>query len=245
MISCRHLTKRYGARTALQDLTFDVRPGAVTAFLGPNGAGKTTTLRLMLELDRGEGVTTFDGRRFTELADPIASVGAVLEPRAWHPGRTARNHLRMLAIGGGVPEGRVDEALALVGMQDAADRRPGGFSLGMAQRLSLAAALLGDPGTIILDEPENGLDPQGIHWLRALLRRLAAEGRTVLVSSHQLAGVQALADDVVVIGRGRVLAVGGLAEFVAESKASGLEDAYLRVTERAVEFAGESGEHHV
>ncbi len=243
MISCRHLTKRYGPRIAVQDVTFDVRPGAVTAFLGPNGAGKTTTLRLMLELDHGEGVTTFDGRRFTELADPIGSVGAVLETRAWHPGRTARNHLRMLAIGGGLPEGRVDDVLELVGMKDAADRRPGGFSLGMAQRLSLAAALLGDPGTIILDEPENGLDPQGIHWLRTLLRGLAADGRTVLVSSHQLAGVQALADDVVVIGRGRVLAVGGLPEFIAESKASGLEDAYLRVTEPAVEFAGGSGEH--
>ncbi|GLY18176.1 ATP-binding cassette domain-containing protein [Kineosporia rhizophila] len=243
MISCRHLTKRYGSRIAVQDLSFDVQPGVVTAFLGPNGAGKSTTLRLMLELDHGEGVTTFDGTRFSQMSDPVHTVGAVLETRAWHPGRTARNHLRMLAIGGGVAEQRVDEVLTTVGLADVADRRPGGFSLGMAQRLSLAAALLGDPGTIILDEPENGLDPQGIHWLRTLLRGLANEGRTVLVSSHQLAGVEALAQEVVVLGRGRVLAQGSLQQFVAEAGAERLEDAYLQVTEEAVEYVG--GAEHV
>lgn len=238
MISCRHLSKRYGGRTAVHDLSFDVRPGRVTAFLGPNGAGKSTTLRLMLGLDHGAGTTTFDGTRFVDLDDPAKIVGAVLETRSWHPGRTARNHLRMLAIGGGVVEQRVDDVLALVGLSEAAGRRPGGFSLGMAQRLSLAAALLGDPATIILDEPENGLDPQGIHWLRTLLRQLSNEGRTVLVSSHQLAGVGVLADDVVVLGRGRLLAQGSLAEFIESVGAGGLEEAYLQVTAESVEYDG-------
>ncbi|GAB3240782.1 ATP-binding cassette domain-containing protein [Kineosporia babensis] len=238
MISCRHLTKRYGAATAVEDLSFDVRSGVVTAFLGPNGAGKSTTLRLMLELDHGEGVTTFDGTRFRDLPDPIRTVGAVLETRAWHPGRSAHDHLRMLAVGGGVPQPRVDEVLALVGLADVAHRRPKGFSLGMAQRLSLAVALLGDPKVIVLDEPENGLDPQGIHWLRTFLRDLAAQGRTVLVSSHQLAGIETLADDVVVLGRGRVLAQGPLTAFVAGVGADRLEDAYLQVTAESMEYAG-------
>ncbi|GLY31563.1 ATP-binding cassette domain-containing protein [Kineosporia sp. NBRC 101731] len=245
MISCRHLTKHYGGRTAVEDLSFDVRPGVVTAFLGPNGAGKSTTLRLMLGLDHGEGVTTFDGLRLREVDDPARTVGAVLGDRFWHPGRTARNHLRMLAIGGAIPERRVDEVLTRTGLSDAADRRPGVFSTGMAQRLSLAAALLGDPGAIILDEPENGLDPQGIHWLRTLLRSLADEGRIVLVSSHQLAGVETVADDVVVLGRGHVLAQGGMAQFVSGTGAPGLEEAYLRVTEGAVEYVAESGDRHV
>jgi ABC-2 type transport system ATP-binding protein len=237
VIECRNLSKRYGGRTAVDDLSFDVRPGVVTGFLGPNGAGKSTTLRLILELDRGTGRTTFDGRRFSELSDPIRQVGAVLEARDFHPGRTARNHLRMLAAGGGLPASRVDDVLDLVGLTDAADRRPGKFSLGMGQRLGLATALLGDPGTIILDEPGNGLDPQGVRWLRTLLRGFAAEGRTVLVSSHQLLEMEELADELVVIGRGRLVAKGGVREFVQRSGRANLEAAFLAITHDAEEFS--------
>jgi len=237
MIECRHLSKRYGGRVAVDDLSFDVRPGAVTGFLGPNGAGKSTTLRLLLDLDRGAGQTSFDGRRFRDLRDPIRQVGAVLEARDFHPGRTARNHLRMLAAGGGLHPSRVDDVLELVGLATVADRRPGGFSLGMGQRLGLATALLGDPGTIILDEPGNGLDPQGVRWLRSLLRGFAAEGRTVLVSSHQLGEMAELADDLLVIGRGRLVAQGSVREFVRRSGQTSLEDAFLAATHEAEEFS--------
>ena len=237
MIECRHLSKRFGGRTAVHDLSFDVRPAAVTGFLGPNGAGKSTTLRLMLELDRGTGETRFNGCRFSHLPNPVRQVGAVLEARDFHPGRTARNHLRMLAAGGGVDPARVDEVLGLVALADAVDRRAGGLSLGMGQRLGLATALLGDPGTIILDEPGNGLDPQGVRWLRDLLRGFAAEGRTVLVSSHQLMEMQELADDLVVIGRGRLVAQGSVAEFVRRSGRTSLEEAFLSVTQDAEEFS--------
>jgi ABC-2 type transport system ATP-binding protein len=237
MIECRNLSKGYGGRMAVDRLSFDVRPGAVTGFLGPNGAGKSTTLRLMLDLDRGGGQTTFDGRRFAELVNPAREVGAVLEARDFHPGRTARNHLRMLAAGGGLPPSRVDAVLESVGLTSAADRRTGGFSLGMGQRLGLATALLGDPGTIILDEPGNGLDPQGLRWLRSLLRGFAAEGRTVLVSSHQLAEMAELADDLIVIGRGRLVAQGTVPEFVRRSGRASLEDAFLAVTQDAEEFS--------
>ncbi len=238
MIQCTRLGKRYGDRIAVHDLSFDVRPGVVTGFLGPNGAGKSTTLRLMLGLDRGTGSCRFDGRRFTELADPIRRVGAVLDARAGHPGRTARNHLRMLAVGGGVPASRIDEVLELVGLGDAGDRRTGGFSLGMGQRLALAAALLGDPGTIILDEPGNGLDPHGIRWLRALLRGFAEQGRAVLVSSHQLAETELLADELVVIGAGRLLAAGRVPQYVAPSGRATLEEAYLQLTAPVLIGAG-------
>jgi ABC-2 type transport system ATP-binding protein len=237
VIECRNLSKQFGGRTAVDDLSFDVRPGVVTGFLGPNGAGKSTTLRLMLDLDHGSGRTRFDGRRFRDLPDPIRQVGVVLEARDFHPGRTARNHLRMLAAGGGLPAKRADDVLELVGLAAAADRRPGGFSLGMGQRLGLATALLGDPATIILDEPGNGLDPQGVRWLRTLLRGFAAEGRTVLVSSHQLAEMAELADDLLVIGRGRLVAQGGLREFVRRSGQASLEEAFLAVTHEAEEFS--------
>jgi ABC-2 type transport system ATP-binding protein len=239
VIKCTHLSKRYGDRLAVDDLSFDVRPGVVTSFLGPNGAGKSTALRLMLELDRGTGSCTFDGRRFSRLPDPIREVGVVLEARDFHPGRTARNHLRMLAAGSidkSIDDNRVDEVLDLVGLTAAADRRPGGFSLGMGQRLGLAAALLGDPGTIILDEPGNGLDPHGIRWLRSLLRGYAAEGRTVLVSSHQLSEMESLADDLIVIGRGRLLAATDRQDFVRRSGRDSLEAAYLAATDDAEEF---------
>jgi ABC-2 type transport system ATP-binding protein len=205
-ITVDHLTKRYGATTAVDDLSFTVQPGMVTGFLGPNGAGKTTTLRLMLGLAGGGGRTLFDGRPYRELPCPPRAVGAVLDAAAFHPRRTARDHLLMLAAATGVPDRRVDRVLDQVGLAGAADRAAGGFSLGMAQRLALAAALLGDPPALLLDEPTGGLDPHGVAWLRALLRAAAARGAAVLVSSHLLAEVQALADHVVVIGRGRLLA---------------------------------------
>jgi ABC-2 type transport system ATP-binding protein len=230
MIECRNLSKRYGGRTVVDDLSFDVRAGAVTGFLGANGAGKSTTLRLMLDLDHGSGRTHFGGRRFRDLPDPIRSVGAVLEARDFHPGRSARNHLRMLAVGGGLPLRRVDEVLSVVGLAEVADRRPGGFSLGMGQRLGLAAALLGDPRTIILDEPANGLDLQGVRWLRTLLRRFAAEGRTVLIASHQLPELEEMADDVIVIDHGRLAAQSSVTDFVQAHGGTTLADAYLAVT---------------
>jgi ABC-2 type transport system ATP-binding protein len=236
MIQCSQLGKRYGDRIAVDNLSFEVRPGVVTGFLGPNGAGKSTTLRLMLDLDRGTGTATFDGQRFRDLSDPVRQVGAVLEARSCHPGRTARNHLRMLTATAGLPRSRADEVLDLVGLSAAADRRSGDFSLGMAQRLGLAAALLGDPGTIILDEPGNGLDPSGVRWLRSLLREFAAQGRTVLVSSHQLAEMELLAGELIVIGRGRLLSAGPVPQFVLDSGRTTLEEAYLQLTEDAEEY---------
>jgi ABC-2 type transport system ATP-binding protein len=216
MITANRLGKRYGAKVAVDDLTFAVSPGLVTGFLGPNGAGKSTTMRLMLDLDHGRGETLFDGRRFGTIRHPMREIGAVLEARAFHPTRSARNHLRMLAAGSGIPAGRVDEVLEFVGIAEVARHRPKGFSLGMAQRLGLAQALLGDPGTLILDEPANGLDPHGIHWLRDMLRTLAAEGRTVLVSSHLLSEMSLMADELVVVGRGRMIYNGDVDGFVRE-----------------------------
>ncbi|MEV4622494.1 ATP-binding cassette domain-containing protein [Asanoa sp. NPDC049573] len=216
MITATGLGKRYGDKVAVDDLSFEVRPGTVTGFLGPNGAGKSTTMRLMLDLDRGTGETLFDGRRFDTIRHPMREIGAVLEARAVHPTRTARNHLRMLAAGSGIPPARVDEVLEFVGIAEVARRRPKGFSLGMAQRLGLAQALLGDPGTLILDEPANGLDPHGIHWLRDVLRALAGEGRTVFVSSHLLSEVSLMADRLVVVGRGRMIYNGDVDGFVRE-----------------------------
>ena len=203
------LTKEFGGRPAVDGLSFTVEPGRVTGFLGPNGAGKSTTLQLMLGLVGGGGRTLFDGRPYRDLASPVREVGAVLDARSFHPRRSARDHLRMLAAAGGrgrVPDRRVGQVLDQVGLAGVADRPAGGFSLGMGQRLGLAAALLGGPRALLLDEPANGLDPHGVAWLRDLLRGFAAEGGTVLVSSHLLAEMQLLADHVVVIGRGRLLA---------------------------------------
>ena len=203
------LTKRYGDVTAVEDLSFEVRSRAVTGFLGPNGAGKTTTLRMVLGLARPTaGSSTILGRPFTELPAPARSVGANLEICGMHPGRSGRNHLRALATFSGLPASRVDEVLRMVELDTAADRRAGKYSLGMRQRLGLAATLLGDPSVLVLDEPANGLDPQGIRWLRDFLRAMAAEGRTVLVSSHVLAEVAQTVDDVVVIHRGRLVEQG-------------------------------------
>jgi ABC-2 type transport system ATP-binding protein len=211
------LGKRFGDRRAVDNLSFEVKPGVVTGFLGPNGAGKSTTMRLMLGLDRGEGVTRFDGQRYREIARPMRRVGVLLEAKAFHPTRTARNHLRMLATANGIPATRADEVLALVGLETVARKKPKSFSLGMGQRLGLAAALLGEPDILMLDEPANGLDPQGITWLRDFLKAYAAAGRTVLASSHLLAEMELMADHLIVIGRGRLLADIGIAEFVARS----------------------------
>jgi len=216
MITAQGLRKRYGDTVAVDDLTFEVKPGLVTGFLGPNGAGKSTTMRLMLGLDYGEGETQFDGRRFRDIHDPMNEIGAVLEARAFHPTRTARNHLRMLAAANRIPNSRVDEVLDLVGLSDVKAKKPKGFSLGMSQRLGLAQALLGDPQTLILDEPANGLDPHGIHWLRDVLKSLAAKGRTVFVSSHLLSEMQLMADELVVIGRGKMIFNGSVDQFVEQ-----------------------------
>jgi ABC-2 type transport system ATP-binding protein len=210
------LTKRFGEVTALDDLTFSVRPGVVTGFLGPNGAGKTTTLRCLLGLVAPtSGSATVDGRPYRDLENPLSQVGAALEASSFHPGRSARAHLQVMALAAGLPRARVDLLLGQVGLAEFADRRVGGYSLGMRQRLALAQALLGDPPVLILDEPANGLDPAGIAWLRHFLRTLAGEGRTVLVSSHVLSEVQQTVDDIVVIARGRLVRQGSLASLDA------------------------------
>jgi ABC-2 type transport system ATP-binding protein len=207
------LTKRYGDVVAVDDLSFRVREAAVTGFLGPNGAGKTTTLRMVLGLARpNAGTATIEGRRYADLSDPARTVGANLEVAGAHPGRSGRNHLRALAAMAGLPRSRVDEVLRLVELEGAADRRAGKYSMGMRQRLGLAATLLGDPRVLVLDEPANGLDPQGIRWLRDFLRSMARDGRTVLVSSHVLAEVAQTVDDVVVIHHGRLVEQGTVAE---------------------------------
>ena len=216
MIEVEALTKRYGSTVAVQDLSFTVPAGRVTGFLGPNGAGKSTTMRVILGLVHpSSGTTTVLGRPYRELDRPERRVGALLETFDAHPGRSGRNHLRVLALAGGISRARVDEVLALVELTQAARRRVKGYSLGMRQRLGLAAALLGDPEVLVLDEPANGLDPQGIRWLRDFLRSLAAEGRTILVSSHVLAEVAQTVDDVVIIHRGRLVRQAAMAEVEA------------------------------
>lgn len=213
MIEVHELTKRFGPTVAVDSLSFRAEPGRVTGFLGPNGAGKTTTLRALLGLvEPTSGTASIGGRPFRELADPARTVGAVLEASGFHPGRSGRDHLRVVAATAGIPEARVAEVLEAVGLTGAADGRAGGYSLGMRQRLSLAAALLGDPEVLVLDEPANGLDPQGIRWLREYLRWLAGQGRTVLVSSHVLAEVEHTVDEVVIIAAGRLVVQAPLAE---------------------------------
>ncbi|UOR03292.1 ABC transporter ATP-binding protein [Leucobacter allii] len=215
MIEARGLTKRYGARTAVDDATFTIRPGAVTGFLGPNGAGKSTTMRMIVGLDRPtSGTVTVHGHRYADAAAPLSELGALLDAKGVHPGRSARSHLRALAATHGIPDRRVDEVLERTGLAGVARRRVGGFSLGMGQRLGIAAALLGDPEVLILDEPVNGLDPDGVLWVRQLLRHLAAEGRTVLLSSHLMSEMSLTADHVIVLGRGRVIADAPIAELV-------------------------------
>jgi ABC-2 type transport system ATP-binding protein len=229
-IAVRGLTKRYGPVTAVNALAFDVEPGLVTGFLGPNGAGKTTTLRMLLGLvGPTEGEALIDGRRYAELADPRRAVGAVLETTGFHPGRSGRDHLRVLAQAAGIPRSRVDEVLGWVGLADAAGRRVRGYSLGMRQRLGLAAALLGDPRVLILDEPGNGLDPAGLAELRELLRGLAAGGRTILMSSHVLSEVAQTVDRVIIIAGGTLRYAGPLAELTS-TQGETLEAAFLRLT---------------
>jgi ABC-2 type transport system ATP-binding protein len=217
LIEITNLTKTFGQVSAVNDLSFTVEPGRVTGFLGPNGAGKTTTLRMLLGLVTPSGGTaTFGGIRYRDLPRPLATVGAALEAASFHPGRSARNHLGIYATAAGLPRERVGTVLQTVGLADYADRRVGGYSLGMRQRLGLAYALLGDPGVLVLDEPINGLDPEGIKWIRGFLRDLAAEGRTVLVSSHLLSEVQQSVDDIIVIARGELMHRGSLASIESD-----------------------------
>jgi ABC-2 type transport system ATP-binding protein len=242
MIEARGLGKRYGATAAVDELTFTIRPGMVTGFLGPNGAGKTTTMRLILGLDHpSAGSVTVNGRSYAQLSAPMHQVGALLDAGAVHGGRTARNQLLGLAQTNGIGRGRVDEVLGLVGLADVAGKRSKGFSLGMRQRLGIAAALLGDPGILMFDEPVNGLDPEGIRWIRTLMRSLAAEGRTVFVSSHLMSEMEHTADHLLVIGRGRLIADCGITEFT--TRGSGrvpLEQAYFELTAASVEYRSAS-----
>jgi ABC-2 type transport system ATP-binding protein len=251
VVSVQGLTKRFGSVTAVDDLSFTVQPGRVTGFLGPNGAGKTTTMRILLSLVRPTaGTATIGGHRYPELADPLRTVGASLEATGFHPGRSGRDHLRVLGATAGIPASRADEVLGLVGLADAGRRRTNGYSMGMRQRLALAAALLGDPAVLLLDEPSNGLDPEGIAWLRGFLRHLAGEGRTILVSSHLLSEVRQTVDDVVIISRGRLIRQAPLAELagrptvlVRTPQAAELERA-LRASELAATVR-EDGVLHV
>jgi ABC-2 type transport system ATP-binding protein len=235
MIEARGLTKRYGRVLAVDGLTFDVRPGVVTGFLGPNGSGKSTTMRMMLGLDRPDhGTARFGGRRYPELNWPLREVGAHLEAKAFHPGRSARAHLAALAAGNSIPRSRVDEVLGQVGLASAAGRPAGKFSLGMAQRLGIAAALLGDPAVLLLDEPVNGLDPEGIRWIRDLMKSLAAEGRTVFVSSHLISEIALAASHLIIVGGGRLLADTTVTDLAAGS--ASLEDAFLELTTGSAEY---------
>lgn len=220
MIEVQGLTKRYGAVTAVDDLTFSVQPGHVTGFLGPNGAGKSTTMRMILSLDKPTaGTALINGAPYSALTNPTRTVGALLDAKGVHPNRSARASLLWQAQAAGLPASRVDEVLSLVGLSEAAGKRVGGFSLGMSQRLGIAAALLGDPEILILDEPVNGLDPEGIRWVRGLLKSFAAEGRTVLVSSHLLAEMAQTADHLIVIGKGKLVADTSVAEFIRGNSA--------------------------
>ena len=218
LIEARELTKRFGDKVAVDHLSFTVEPGRVTGFLGPNGAGKSTTMRLITGLDRADsGSATIGGQAYEQLAQPLARVGALLEARSVHPGRSARNHLLFLAQTQGLPAKRADEVLDLVGLREVAGKRAGGFSLGMTQRLGIAAAMLGDPPVLMLDEPVNGLDPEGIRWVRNFMRQLAAEGRTIFVSSHLMSEMAVTADYLVVIGRGALIADCSTEEFIERS----------------------------
>jgi ABC-2 type transport system ATP-binding protein len=237
VIELRELTKKYGGRVAVDGLSFQVRPGAVTGFLGPNGSGKSTTMRMILGLDHPDhGEALIGGAHYPALDRPLRTVGALLDAGAFHPGRSGRAHLTALAASNDLPGSRVEEVLRVVGLSEAAGRRAGTYSLGMRQRLGVAVALLGDPAVLLLDEPVNGLDPEGIRWIRDLLRGLAAEGRTVFVSSHLIAEMALTADRLIVIGRGRLLAETTVAELEAGNES--LEDAFFRLTGEATDYRG-------
>ena len=230
MIKVEHLSKQYGRKKAVNDISFTVRDGKVTGFLGPNGAGKSTTMRMMLGLSGGMGSTLYDGKKLNQYARPSRIVGILLEAKAFHPTRTARNHLRVLAAAGGIEDARVDRVLEVVGLHSEADRQPGKFSLGMSQRLGIAAALLGEPKYLILDEPANGLDPEGIAWLRQFLKDYADAGNAVFVSSHLLSEMALMADNVVVIGKGKMIADTSMSKLIADNSPSGV---YVRGTNLA------------
>jgi ABC-2 type transport system ATP-binding protein len=237
MIEVRGLTKRYGSTLAVDRLSFEVRPGVVTGFLGPNGSGKSTTFRMILGLDRpDEGHALVAGRRYRSLGWPLREVGALLEPGSFHAGRSARAHLAALAASNGIGRSRVDEVLGIAGLTGVAGRRTGTFSLGMAQRLGIAVSLLGDPGILMLDEPINGLDPEGIRWIRDLLQSLAAEGRAVFVSSHLISEMALTAERLIVIGQGRLLEDTTVTEMAARS--ASLEDAFLQLTSATTDYRG-------
>jgi ABC-2 type transport system ATP-binding protein len=237
MIEARGLVKHYRSTPAVDNLSFDVRPGTVTGFLGPNGAGKSTTMRLIMGLDRPDaGRVRISGTSYRDLRWPLREVGALLEAKAFHPGRTARAHLTALAASNAIGRRRVEEVLAATGIEGVADRRAGKFSLGMSQRLGIAAALLGDPAVLLLDEPVNGLDPEGIRWIRTLLTDLAAEGRTVLISSHLISEIAQTADALIVIGRGRLLAETTVARLSAGGRS--LEEAFFQLTDASTDYSG-------
>ena len=241
-IEVNGLTKRYGRTLAVDDLSFRVEPGRVTGFVGPNGAGKSTTMRLLLGLDTpNAGAALVGGRRYRDLRAPLREVGALLDAGATHPGRRAQSHLLWLARSNRLPKGRVGEVLELVGLRDAARRRTGGFSLGMAQRLGIAAAMLGDPPVLLFDEPVNGLDPDGIRWIRVFLRSLAEEGRTVLVSSHLMSELEGIADDLVVIGRGRLIAQTSVSELLSSRSNGRIHVRTPQVSEVMAALAGAGG----
>lgn len=229
MIKVQNLSKTYRKKVAVHNLSFQVETGKVTGFLGPNGAGKSTTMRLMLGLDNGKGSTIYDGKRLRDYAQPSQIIGILLEAKAFHPTRTARSHLRVLAAAGAIPQKRVDEVLDIVGLKDVAKSKPGKFSLGMSQRLGIAAAILGQPKYLILDEPANGLDPEGIAWMRQFLRDYAKDGRGVLVSSHLLSEMSQLADNVVVIGKGKLIADTSMDRLIAGAGSS----VFVRVSNTA------------
>ncbi len=236
MIKAQHLSKKYRKKVAVDDVSFEVSTGKVTGFLGPNGAGKSTTMRLMLGLDNGKGSTTFDGKKLHQYAKPSKVAGILLEAKAFHPTRTAHSHLRVLAAAGGIPDKRVDEVLDIVGLKDVARKKPGKFSLGMSQRLGIAAAILGKPKYLMLDEPANGLDPEGIHWLRQFLKSYADNGNAVFVSSHLLSEMSLMADDLVVIGKGKLITTGSVQDFLdgAEGKGVFVRTAKLAQLERVL-----------
>jgi ABC-2 type transport system ATP-binding protein len=237
MIEVNELRKRYGSAVALDGMTFAAVPGLVTGFAGPNGAGKSTTMRVILGLDRPDsGTALVNGKAYRSLEHPLRNVGSLLDAGALQPSRTARDHLRWLALSQALPARRVGEVLSIAGLSSVAGRRAGGFSLGMRQRLGVAAALLGDPPVLMFDEPFNGMDPEGIVWLRGFLRTLAAQGRTVLVSSHLMSELQDAADQVIVVGRGRVLADSPVSHLI--SRWGSLEAAYLALTRDVVDFRG-------
>lgn len=222
MIKAEHLSKRYRKKVAVNDISFEVETGKVTGFLGPNGAGKSTTMRLMLSLDNGSGSTTFDGKKLHEYTKPSQQVGILLEAKAFHPTRTAHRHLSVLATAGGIDQIRVDEVLEMVGLTDVAKKKPGKFSLGMSQRLGIAAAILGKPKYLLLDEPANGLDPEGIAWLRQFIKDYASQGNAVFISSHLLSEMALMADNVVVIGKGKLIASTSMNSLISDSSQSGV-----------------------